>query len=276
MPQDPSIVASFSDTSRVHIWNISLQLQSLKGSSSSNWTASPLFTYDGHSAEGTALAWSPHSAGRLLTADGHGQIQLWRPRCSMWRITRIGEHEAAVEQLEWSPTKSDVFASCSSDGTICIWNIQQRKLLQWKADQADVNCIAWNVKCPHLLASGGEDGSIKVWDISKRQHQGIPTIAVECNWHDEAIIFLQWSPYEASCLAASSMDDTLTIWDFEYDKEEDEEEDENNSKSIPGQLMFVHQGQKHINEFNWHPLLPGVLCSTASNCLHIFKSCNYS
>lgn len=48
--------------------------------------------------------------------------------------------------LQWSPTEADVFASCSVDGTICIWDVRTEKKLcmSIKAHNADVNVISWN------------------------------------------------------------------------------------------------------------------------------------
>jgi WD40 repeat protein len=48
--------------------------------------------------------------------------------------------------LQWSPTEADIFASCSVDGTIAIWDIRTGKKprMSVKAHKADVNVISWN------------------------------------------------------------------------------------------------------------------------------------
>lgn len=48
--------------------------------------------------------------------------------------------------LQWSPTESDVFASCSVDGNIAIWDIRlgKKPATSFKAHNADVNVISWN------------------------------------------------------------------------------------------------------------------------------------
>jgi WD40 repeat protein len=48
--------------------------------------------------------------------------------------------------LQWSPTEADIFASCSVDGTISIWDVRTGKKpsISVKAHKADVNVISWN------------------------------------------------------------------------------------------------------------------------------------
>lgn len=48
--------------------------------------------------------------------------------------------------MQWSPTERDVFASCSVDGNISIWDIRLGKspAASFKAHNADVNVISWN------------------------------------------------------------------------------------------------------------------------------------
>lgn len=51
-----------------------------------------------------------------------------------------------VLTLRNSPTEKEVFASCSVDKTIKVWDCRRRKTaaLSVKAHDADVNVISWN------------------------------------------------------------------------------------------------------------------------------------
>lgn len=63
--------------------------------------------------------------------------------------------------------EGNVFASCSVDRTIRIWDSRVRTAPQLTvtAHATDVNVISWNSLASHTLASGGDDGVLRVWDL---------------------------------------------------------------------------------------------------------------
>lgn len=80
-------------------------------------------------------------------------------------------------------------------------------------------------------------------------------------------------------MAVSGLDDQLTIWDLALERDEDEvamktTNSDGTQIEVPSQLLFIHQGQRDIKELHWHPQAPGVLISTASDGLNVFKTFN--
>eukprot|EP00056_Hartaetosiga_gracilis_P000712 m.40066 g.40066 ORF g.40066 m.40066 type:complete len:86 (+) comp10319_c1_seq1:75-332(+) len=64
----------------------------------------------------------------------------------------------------------------------------------------------------------------------------------------------------------------ISMWDTAVESDPQEKQEMFNGKSVPPQLLFVHQGQKNIKELNWHPQIPGLLLSTAESGFNIFKT----
>lgn len=95
-------------------------------------------------------------AALILAGDCKNFIHLWEPTSdSTWNVDSkpfIG-HTASVEDLQWSPTEPHVFASCSVDRNIAIWDIRLGKspAVTIKAHEADVNVITWNRSLHHSV-----------------------------------------------------------------------------------------------------------------------------
>lgn len=170
MHQSSSIVATWSDTGKVHIWDISTQLDSLNGNDPSIATkVIPVQTFQGHPEEGFAMDWSLVSKGHLLTGDCSKFIYRWLPQESAWVIDKVpfSGHQSSIEDLQWSPNEATVFASGSADKTIRIWDTRRKagSMINVTGHDDDVNVLSWNRNVAHLLASGSDDGSFKIWDL---------------------------------------------------------------------------------------------------------------
>lgn len=94
------------------------------------------------------MDWSATKEGRFLSGDCERFIYLYDTQESGWVVDNIPftGHTASVEDLQWSPTEVEVFASCSVDKTIKIWDarMKARPGLSVAAHSSDVNVISWN------------------------------------------------------------------------------------------------------------------------------------
>jgi len=179
LPPDPYHVATFAETGKVHIFDVAPHLNSLlsPATASSTLSKTPLFTINSHGrAEGFALDWAKpiggaSSSARLLSGDIHSKIYLTTltPTSATPSPKPFASHTDSVEDIQWSPSEATVFASCSSDRSIRVWDVRvkDRKSVIGVAGahDSDVNVISWNLSTNYLLASGGDEGGIKVWDL---------------------------------------------------------------------------------------------------------------
>ncbi|AQK95084.1 Transducin family protein / WD-40 repeat family protein [Zea mays] len=270
MTQKPHISATWGDTGHVQVWDLSSFLNSLAESG----TAAPKEDDIIHK----------HLPLKVFSGDCNKCIHLWEPTSNNWNVDAnpfVG-HSASVEDLQachctysyvslnvivstliaiclqWSPTEADIFASCSVDGTISIWDIRTGKkpCISVKAHEADVNVISWNKYEDSLVA--------------------------HFEYHKKAITSIEWSPHEASSLAVTSEDHQLTIWDLSLERDAEEEaefrakmkEQANAPEDLPPQLLFAHQGQRDLKELHWHPQIPSMIISTAIDGFNVLMPSN--
>ena len=126
MPQRPEVIATWSETGSVNIFNVESVLKRFKaaegkGPSSGEIPSRPYFEHTGHATEGYAMDWSPSKEGHLVTGDCSGNIHLWTPRPEgdfsvvpayhADASDRPVDAMSSVEDLQWSPKESTVFAS---------------------------------------------------------------------------------------------------------------------------------------------------------------------
>ena len=103
----------------------------------------------------------------------------------------------------------------------------------------------------------------------------VPFPVASFTWHKAPITSIEWHPTEDSIFAAGGADDQVTLWDLAVEQDDDEmgmHDTPTEQKEVPHQLLFVHQGQKHVKEVHWHPQIPGTIISTALDGFNIFKT----
>ncbi|KAJ7751254.1 WD40-repeat-containing domain protein [Mycena maculata] len=284
----PYHVASWAETGKVHIWDVRPLMESLDVpgySVDKSRTHSPVYTVSTHGgAEGFAMDWAATGSSlRLLTGDIHSKIYLTSSSPSGFNTAAqpFTSHTSSVEDLQWSPTDLTVFASCSADQSVRLWDIRSKGRQSVasidSAHESDVNVISWNKPTAYLLVSGGDEGGIKVWDLRNIKKTGTkPTPVASFDWHKAPITSIEWHPTDDTVFAASGADDQLTMWDLSVEPDDDEmggvDDTQDSEKEFPPPLLFNHQGQTDVKELHWHPQIPGAIISTASDGFNIFKT----
>lgn len=164
---DPYHVATFADTGRVHIYDVRPLIDTLSGPSRPR-QKTPVHTVTAHGrSEGFAVEWGQTG---LLTGDVDSKIYLTTatPTGFTTASGAYASHTSSVEDLQWSPAEPTVFASCSADQTVRVWDVRtkgRKSAVSVRAHDDDVNVISWNKNVDYLLVSGGDEGGIKVWDL---------------------------------------------------------------------------------------------------------------
>jgi len=192
----PYYAATWAETGKVHIWDIRPLIASLDVPGytyDKSRAQTPVFTVNSHGrAEGFAMDWAASgvtnpSALRLLTGDIHSKIYLTTSTPSGFNALSqpFSSHTSSVEDVQWSPSEATVFASCSADQSVQIWDVRSkgRKSVAGidAAHESDVNVISWNKTSTYLLLSGGDEGAIKTWDLRNVKKKGwVMTLGTQC------------------------------------------------------------------------------------------------
>ncbi|KAJ3300769.1 ribosome biosynthesis protein rrb1 [Borealophlyctis nickersoniae] len=289
MPHTEShIVAAWSETGDVNIFDLTQHVRSLDTPGLiPPRDPAPIYTVKRHGkTEGYGLDWSPVQVGRLLTGDTAGRIfqTIRTPSHFETDAKAMHGHAGSVEDIQWSPKQQGIFASCSVDRTIKIWDTRQKNPMQLSvvAHDTDVNVVSWSRSVEYLIASGSDSGVFSVWDLRNWQSAtptSPPEPAATFKWHQAPVTSIEWKESESSVLAVAGADDQITIWDLALERDAEEEATmatgpTGEKVEVPPQLLFIHQGQSNIKELHWHPQIPGCIISTAGDGFNIFKTIN--
>jgi ribosome assembly protein RRB1 len=148
-----SLTASMTEAGQVLIHDITPHLTSfdIPGTSITSQQNKPLSTLRMHKSEGYAVDWSSLvSTGKLVTGDNDGLIFVTtRTAGEGWTTDSrpFTGHTGSVEELQWSPSERDVFASASSDGTIKVWDVRSKSrtaAISVQVSNTDVNVMSWS------------------------------------------------------------------------------------------------------------------------------------
>jgi WD40 repeat protein len=178
MPQNHFIVASRGPAPELYIWDFAKHpsfpttdaAEQSGGQSNSPFCPQAICT--GHSKDGYAMAWSPHTEGRLVSGSEDANLLLWDvrsgyttkgPGTPLHPIRTYASsphgHLATIEDVAWHGKDANLIGSVADDASLCLWDIRADTSLPMKrvvqAHQSDINCLAFNPVAEFTLATGG-------------------------------------------------------------------------------------------------------------------------
>lgn len=166
-----------------------------------------LHTLSKHTAPIFAIQFNK-SGNILLTGGADNKTVAWDTESGevkgMWEV-----HKESVLDIDW--LDDTIFASCSSDRTICVCEIGSENPLKiYRGHGSEINSVKWS---PHgtSLASCSDDKTAKIWKLTQddpyQTFQG----------HESEVILAQWCPVMkedgVQMLATASVDHTIRLWD---------------------------------------------------------------
>jgi len=171
-----------------------------------------------------------------------------KARSTLEPTTIYKGHTSVVGDVDWHPTRENVFASVGDDKLLLLWDTRSpaEPTAKVPAHDREILACAFNPAQESLLITGSADKTIALHDIrntSKRVHI--------FESHTDEVLHLAWSPHVASVFASASSDRRINIWDLAQIGVEQTPDDQEDG---PPELMFIHGGHTaRPSDFCWAP-----------------------
>lgn len=164
-----------------------------------------------HEGPISALRWS-RKGDQLLTGSVDCSAMVWECSPTSLKLKqKVEHHSGPLLELDWK--NETVFATCSVDKQVCIWEVGTSAPIKTITHEADVNCVRWDPTGTYL-ASAADDYAIKITSLSNSRD-------MELREHSREVSLVRWSPTglgldyvsAPSVLASASLDSTVKLWD---------------------------------------------------------------
>ena len=165
------------------------------------------------SINGEALAVGWAKSGNLLgVGNTVREIETW-DASTLKQAAVLKGHTDQVNRVRWSPDGS-MFASASSDGTVRIWQNQQRTtLMTFQVPNSNIGnpalSVAWSPDGKRIVAGCG-NGAVEIWDLQTRTGQ-ILEGEQSSSITRKAVWGIAWSP-NGRLIISPQYDGIIHVW----------------------------------------------------------------
>ena len=228
----------------------------------------------------SALKFNPHADSSNLLATGGSSGQVWMMDISQTVNVYSPNGDdvngcnlgGEVTQVAWNSQVSHILASSSTNGTVVVWDLRQKK--PWCEMRVESNCpvsdIAWNpTQGLHMMTASKGGGGLKLWDL--RASTSMPLTTLE-DGHVGGVLSMDWCPHDDTLVVSCGNDNRTLLWDLyslrpiaEIPNEDSSSAGHQNHHHQPSDLYGggLASSQQKRFDVSWSPIRRGVV-STCS------------
>lgn len=150
-----------------------------------------------------------------LASGSHVEVlKLDAPRISQQCILHANRTSRyTVTDVSFCPLDAVLIAASATNGTVAVFDLQAGRS-KWDSDSGEnarsVSRVSWSPSDRHVLASANMDGTVRLFDL--RKLEGCEVLKLRT----DAIRDVQFSPFDAHCLAAVCDSGFLSLWDRRF------------------------------------------------------------
>ncbi|KAI8100192.1 WD40-repeat-containing domain protein [Halteromyces radiatus] len=262
------------------------------------------------------LGVSGSAAIKLFNRDGIEQVEYIKGDPYIRDLRHTAGHVGALTSASWHPTDRQTFATASQDGTIRIWDVDQKRkqkqVIAYKSRERGGRSPATALAYTHdtkLIAGAFQDGSINLWSSNGPFIRPSIVFADAHQKHSEtsSLLFSR----DNFTMVSRGGDETVKVWDIRHTKKPvntqynlDIVNPEANVIFSPderliltgtacpkgqghGKLVMMdrqtleirrtmHIGQSSVVKVLWHPRINQIVTGSADGNVHVFYSPEHS
>ncbi|MDQ2714361.1 MAG: serine/threonine protein kinase [Chloroflexota bacterium] len=170
---------------------------------------STLLTYRGHSAQVTAVAWSPDGT-RIASSSLDETVQVWQATTGHSLLTHRSS-SLKGQAIAWSPDGRYIASTAGlSSETIQVWQTTSERLAPvlaatYEGHAERIRVLVWSPD-GRYIASAGDDQTVHVWEADSKRH------VFTYRGHSLVVMALTWSP-DGTRIASAGEDKTVHTWE---------------------------------------------------------------
>ncbi|KAJ6838132.1 WD repeat-containing protein 44-like [Iris pallida] len=168
----------------------------------------PLHEFHGHDGDVLDLSWSTDM--HLLSSSADKTVRLWKVGCDS--CLKVFLHNNYVTSVRFNPTDENYFVSGSIDGKIRIWELSQRRVVDWTDIRDIVTAVCYHPDGMGIVV-GSMAGDCRFYDVSDNVLELEVQISLQGKKKspDKRITGFQYCPSNHRKLMVTSADSQVRI-----------------------------------------------------------------